>query len=66
MKHKVIHNQLFKVAKLNHPSLASLIKANGIVQLNKSRDRDLFRFLARTVIEVLSHLSVSHASNDIT
>ena len=48
-KFKEIHAQLFRVAKQHHPCLASLIEANGVVQLKKPEDNDLFRFLARII-----------------
>lgn len=44
-----IHNKLIDVAESNHPELAWLIKVNGVVKLTKNKEKDLFKFLARTV-----------------
>ena len=44
-----IHNQLLNIASQYHPDVATLITENGVFKLRKSKDKDLFRFLARTV-----------------
>ena len=48
-KYKEIHAHIFRVAKQHHSGLASLIEVNGVVQLKKPKNKDLFRFLARTI-----------------
>jgi len=44
-----IYTELIKIAKKHHPDISQLIKANGVLTLKASDEKDLFNFLARTV-----------------
>lgn len=44
------HQHLVETSNRLHPSLADLIRRNGLIMLNNGSQKDLLEFLARTVI----------------